>query len=387
MIEKFDEKIKDFAEYISDDKIKEIENTVVKKLEENLEEISIESNKNNECFTRPALRFKSDNSIYKGSWNNYGYKEGFGIFIDSKGNKYAGEWKDDKFNGKGRLFSVQGDYYEGYFNDGIMEGHGMYYSKKSGYKYLGEFKNNKFHGNGKMIYDDKTTYEGSFVDGYKHGEGKLVFSDGAYYEGHFDKNIFNGKGKFYFKDGRNYNGDWKNNTIDGKGIFTWVNGCKYNGDYKNFVREGNGVYSYGCNLYDGSWVNNLPHGDGMLLSDGLRIEGHFRYGKILEIKDGKGASKEMTQKLTLDSKIQKSFDDTNKGIENINDSKNIKIEKYASESGSKFDRKRLKKENKNEESKYSKKSKKSKSKDKDKEKDKNKSKDKSKSKDKHKSKK
>ena len=70
MIEKYNEKIKYFAVYISDDKIKKIENSVVKKLEENLEEISIEKN-NSECFTRPEWLFKSDNSIYKSSWNNY----------------------------------------------------------------------------------------------------------------------------------------------------------------------------------------------------------------------------------------------------------------------------------------------------------------------------
>jgi len=27
-----------------------------------------------------------------------------------KENKYVGEWKNDKFNGKGRFFFVQGDY-------------------------------------------------------------------------------------------------------------------------------------------------------------------------------------------------------------------------------------------------------------------------------------
>ena len=57
---------------------------MVKKLEENLEEISIEQN-NSEDFTRPELLFKSDNSIYKGSWKNYWNKEGYDIFIDSKG--------------------------------------------------------------------------------------------------------------------------------------------------------------------------------------------------------------------------------------------------------------------------------------------------------------
>ena len=381
LIEIFDKKIKEFAEYISDEQLKKAENSVVKKLEESLDEISIDSKNNQtECFTRPTLLFKNDNSIYKGSWNAHGKKEGFGIFLDSKGNKYIGEWKDDKFNGKGRLFSIDGDYYEGYFIDGIIDGQGMYYSKVRGYKYLGGFKNYKFHGKGKLVYDNKMTYEGSFIEGCKEGEGKLVFNDGAYYEGNFIKNNFNGKGKFNFKDGRNYYGDWKNNTMEGKGVFNWGNGCKYNGDYKNNKKEGNGVYSFGCNLYDGFWLNNMPHGEGILLFDGLRIVGHFRYGKILEMKEGKGVTREMTQKFTIDSKANcKSLDDTNKGLEKSEvDSKIIKTDKFLSESGSKIEKRSKKKESKINESKYSKHNKKNLSKEKEK-KSKNKEKDKKRS--------
>ena len=383
-IEKFDKLIKEFAEYISDDRYNEAEKSEIKKIEEHLDDMSIESNENNDiCFTRPALLFKKDNSIYKGSWNFQGKKEGFGTFIDSKGNKYLGEWKNDKLNGKGRLFSINGDYYEGFFKDGIIEGYGMYYSKKSGYKYMGDFKNYKFHGKGKLIYDDKMTYEGNFFEGYKNGEGKLTFKDGAYYEGNFEKNIFNGKGKFHFKDGRRYNGDWKNNIMEGKGTFNWDDGCKYVGEYKNNKREGNGVYSCGCNLYDGSWLNNMPHGEGTLLVDGLRIVGHFRYGKIMEMKEGKGANREMTQRFTIDSKRNtKSLDDTTKGIDksDCKDSRNIKAFKYASESGSKIEKKNKKNEStsKYSKSKTNKKSKSrnksSKSKDKEKDKDKKKKK-------------
>jgi hypothetical protein len=385
-IEKFDNLIKEFAEYITDDRYNEAEKSEIKQIEEHLDDMSIESNENNDiCFIRPALLFKKDNSIYKGSWNFHGKKEGFGTFIDSKGNKYLGEWKDDKLNGKGRLFSVNGDYYEGFFKDGIIEGYGMYYSKMSGYKYMGDFKNYKFHGKGKLIYDDKMTYEGNFFEGYKNGEGKLTFKDGAYYEGDFEKNIFNGKGKFHFKDGRRYNGDWKNNIMEGKGTFNWGNDCKYIGDYKNNKREGNGVYSFGCNLYDGNWLNNMPHGEGTLLVDGLRIVGHFRYGKIMEMKEGKGANREMTQRFTIDSRINnKSLDDTTKGMDksDCNDSRNIKAFKYASESGSKIEKRNKKNESiskygkskTNKKSKSRNKSNKSKDKSKDKEKDKDKKK-------------
>ena len=355
MIEIFDKNIKKYAEYISNGRISEIERSEIRNLEDGLEQISAITDNNFQCFKRPALKFKSDNSIYKGSWNVKGQKEGFGVFLDSKGNKYVGYWRNDKFNGKGRLLSVKGDYFEGYFKDGIIEGQGMFYSKNIGYKYLGDFKNNKCHGNGKMIYENKMTYEGAFIEGYKDGQGKLTFSDGVYYEGDFKKNNFDGKGKFIFNDGRNYNGDWKNNAMNGKGIFSWENGDKYNGEYKNNVKEGNGVYSYGCNLYDGNWVNNKPHGEGTLLCDGVRIEGYFRYGKILEMIDGRGANRELTLKLTVNSKIHnKSLDDTSKGIEIMNESRFARTEK-----GSEIVSKRGKKsKTKNEESLYSKKSRK-----------------------------
>ena len=353
MIEIFDEKIKNYAIYISDQKIDEIEKSEIKNLEEGLEQISAITYNNSQCFKRPALRFKSDNSIYKGSWNSNGQKEGFGIFLDSLGNKYVGYWKNDKFNGKGRLLSIKGDYFEGYFKDGVIEGQGMFYSKTLGYKYLGDFKNNKCHGNGKMIYEDKMIYEGSFVEGYKDGQGKLTFSEGVYYEGDFKKNNFDGKGKFVFNDGRNYNGDWKNNAMDGRGVFQWENGDKYNGEYKNNIKEGNGVYSYGCNLYDGSWVNNKPHGEGTLLCDGVRIEGYFRYGKILEMIDGKGASRELTLKLTINSKAHNKSLDEYKGTEIMTDSRFVRTEK-GSESPSKR-RRKSKSKIKNEESLYIKK--------------------------------
>ena len=227
-IKNFDNKIKEFAIYISEKKFNEFDgNPTIKKLEEKLDKniFDIKDNNNNnnlnKTFSRHPLLFINDKSIYKGSWNFQGKKESFGILVDSKGNKYIGEWKDDQFNGKGRLLSINGDFYEGDFVQGKMEGNGIFHSTKYGYNYTGELKNNKFHGKGKLIYDDNTTYEGSFSEGYMNGEGNLLFKNGAYYKGNFEKNKFNGKGKFYFKNGRKYDGDWKNNNMDGFGIFTW----------------------------------------------------------------------------------------------------------------------------------------------------------------------
>ena len=301
VIKNFDNKIKEFGEYITEEKFNKLENNITfNKIEENLDKIIFNYNKYIKCFIRPALLFNKDKSIYKGSWNFQGEKEGYGIFYDIKGNKYIGEWKKDKFDGKGRIISLNGDCYDGDFKEGIIEGYGIFISTKGGYNYTGEFKNNKFHGRGKLIYDDNTTYEGYFSDGYMHGEGNLLFKDGSYYKGNFDKNNYNGKGKFYFHDGRKYNGDWKNSIMDGEGVFSWDDDTKYKGTYKNNVREGNGVYSFGANLYDGHWINNMPHGEGTLLNDGLRIVGEFRYGKMVEIIESKGVNRDISQKFTLD---------------------------------------------------------------------------------------
>ena len=103
MIEIFDKNIKKYAEYISNGRISEIERSEIRNLEDGLEQISVITNNNNLCFKRPALKFKSDNSIYKGSWNVKGQKEGFGVFLDSKGNKYVGDMVNNRLHGKGKL--------------------------------------------------------------------------------------------------------------------------------------------------------------------------------------------------------------------------------------------------------------------------------------------
>ena len=309
IIKKFDNEIEKFAEFISQEKFDSVYNSEpnVKKFEEYVDENfldNIGNNKFRNTFSKPPLLFKKDKSIYKGSFNFKGKKEGFGILIDSLGNKYIGEWKNDLFNGKGILLSVNGDFYYGDFISGKIEGSGIYISSQNKYTYTGEFVKNKFDGKGKInyeendIYDIYTSYEGNFSEGYMHGEGNLIFSDDSNYEGNFDKNCFEGNGIFYFANGRKYNGNWKKNNMDGIGEFIWEDGTKYKGQYKNNIKEGNGVYSFGANLYDGLWVDNLPHGKGILLNEGLRIEGIFRYGKIVEIINSKGANKELYLKFS-----------------------------------------------------------------------------------------
>lgn len=47
-----------------------------------------------------------------------------------------------------------------------MTGHGTYYSK-NGDKYDGDWLNNKEHGQGTQYYNDGGVYEGCFENGFK----------------------------------------------------------------------------------------------------------------------------------------------------------------------------------------------------------------------------
>ena len=45
-------------------------------------------------------------------------KNGIGTYTYSNGNKYIGEWKDDKQHGQGTFISANGDKYVGEWKDG-----------------------------------------------------------------------------------------------------------------------------------------------------------------------------------------------------------------------------------------------------------------------------
>ena len=79
----------------------------------------------------------------------------------------------------------------------------------NGDKYEGEFKNEKFHGQGKYSFSNGNIYEGEFKDGKSHGLGSVTLPDGDTFVG-------------YFKDGKPWNVKIydKNGNIIGK----YVNG-------------------------------------------------------------------------------------------------------------------------------------------------------------------
>jgi hypothetical protein len=76
-----------------------------------------------------------------------------------------------------------------------MHGHGTYYYA-DGDKYEGEWKEDKRHGKGVVTYAGQNgtiseKYDGDWVDGKMHGFGKYYYNDGGVYEGEwFEGQVF-----------------------------------------------------------------------------------------------------------------------------------------------------------------------------------------------------
>lgn len=124
---------------------------------------------------------------YQGEWS-YGLPHGIGIFIDSFGNKYVGEFKLGFFWGAGSYVS---NYYK--------------------YNYDGYFIMGKRHGQGEIKYSNGTAYKGDWVRDQMEGMGQYTLGKTHYYQGEMKNNNFNGKGilttpdgyiKGRFKDGK-----------------------------------------------------------------------------------------------------------------------------------------------------------------------------------------
>lgn len=78
--------------------------------------------------------------------------------------RYVGEMRDGKRNGKGMAVSPQGDRYEGNWVDGKLSGYGTAVTRK-GTRYEGEWLDGRPHGQGVKTYASGDRYEGEFAHG------------------------------------------------------------------------------------------------------------------------------------------------------------------------------------------------------------------------------
>ena len=115
IIKEFDENILNYGKYITEvekeekvhENVKKIE-ALINKFDPTNEELKNFMN----LFSREPFLF-NDGTIYHGSWNYNGKKEGVGEFIKVDGSKYTGIWNMDQIEGRGRYIDKNGNFYQG----------------------------------------------------------------------------------------------------------------------------------------------------------------------------------------------------------------------------------------------------------------------------------
>ena len=94
------------------------------------------------------------------------------------GNRYAGEFKNNKKHGQGTYTVANGDQYSGEFKDGTFNGQGTY-SFANGSRYAGDFKDGRRSGQGAFTRTDGGVVVGEWRDDLAHGRVLEFAADGT----------------------------------------------------------------------------------------------------------------------------------------------------------------------------------------------------------------
>jgi hypothetical protein len=187
---------------------------------------------------------------------NQRYDNCFGTFLHSNGEKYIGEFKDDKRNGQGTFTWPDGEKYIGEWKDDKRNGQGTD-TYSNGEKYIGEWKDDKPNGQGTQTTPNGKKYIGEFKDGKRNGQGTYTYANGEKYIGEWKDDKPNGQGTQTTPDGEKYIGEFKDGKRNGQGTYTYANGEKYIGEFKDGNSHGLGTLyaSDGSVKRAGLWEN------------------------------------------------------------------------------------------------------------------------------------
>ena len=210
--------------------------------------------------------------------------KGKGIKTWADGNKYDGEWKDDKKHGHGVYTFANGTIYDGKWKNDNKHGHGVQ-TWADGTKYDGNWDNGNYRGYGIKTYANGDKYEGEWrntTDGsFYYNHGIKTYVNGDKYDGYWIGGKYSGKGVKTYANGDKYDGWWKYGKYRGQGVMTYANGDTYNGGWEEGKYGGQGVMTYANgDTFRGWWEKDMRDGTGIMnTKDGLRYEGVWRKDK------------------------------------------------------------------------------------------------------------
>eukprot|EP00347_Sterkiella_histriomuscorum_P020141 403338954 len=242
----------------------------------------------------------SNGDIYKGVFRS-DLRHGSGIckFMQT-GIIHKGEWREDKMNGMGTVFTPPGEIIEASFTNGKINDGKIKILYSNGEYYEGDFKQNKRNGKGTYYYENGDIYEGDFINDKRLSKGKLQFVDNSTLISQFIDDAADGHGIYEDSDGNSFQSvvaDDKDNTFNGEtgsirnGRLFNMAKVKYKNDdkYKGLFNDGRpskyGEMRYQMSLegmngeleggdYRGEWKGGKRHGKGtMKWDDGSIFEG------------------------------------------------------------------------------------------------------------------
>ncbi|KAL2099962.1 hypothetical protein ACEWY4_004356 [Coilia grayii] len=168
------------------------------------------------------------------------------------GDKYTGEWLDNKKHGKGtQVWKKSGVIYDGDWKHGKRDGYGTLSQLDSATNdyirlYCGGWKNDKKDGFGTHFYSQTSWYEGEWRGGKRSGWGRMYYSNEDVYEGEWLEDKHHGQGMLRFADDNRYEGCWKQGKKHGPGKFFYLNkGQLYEGFWKDGVAKYGTVSDFG----------------------------------------------------------------------------------------------------------------------------------------------
>lgn len=181
------------------------------------------------------------------SWDRKAQKDGpHHTVYWTTGERYQGEWRDNKKHGKGTVIYKNGDKYEGDWENDVRHGLGTLWIFKEG-KYIvrfnGEWRNDQPTGHGTCFDDDGNSYEGDWLNGKRHGKGRAVYGGraidgfgGDVYEGNFANDMKHGPGTMMYGNGDVYEGSWSEDKKHGSGTHYYMTkGKRYDGVWEQGV--------------------------------------------------------------------------------------------------------------------------------------------------------
>ena len=169
----------------------------------------MELNKNTDSVKKQY----SNGDVYNGAIIN-NLREGKGTLIRNKLSSFLTEIKQAIEAKKIIFYCADKEASKRKFPTNKLNGVELFFYE--GDKYEGEFNNDKINGKGIMSWHNGNIYEGEFKNNFFEGEGKLTFVSKSYYQGHFVEGMQMGKGIFSYSNGDKYDGEWKDGLKEGK---------------------------------------------------------------------------------------------------------------------------------------------------------------------------